>query len=71
MAEKGNAENREEEEEGARPDEHDTLAELARQNQEFEARYGGDASHGRERPMSLWERLKQAISILAATGPTR
>jgi hypothetical protein len=51
--------------------EGDSLAALARKNLALEARYGGDLSYGRERPMSTLARIKHAVSVIAVTGPTR
>ncbi len=71
MAEEEHAGKQAEEPNTIRPDQDRFLRDLARQNQELEAQYGGEESLGQKRPMSLWERLRQAISVLASTGPTR
>ena len=55
----------------ARSEEDRFLSDLARKNLELEARYAGEESLGQNRPLSLWERIRQAISVLASTGPTR
>lgn len=53
------------------PDNGRSLREMARRNQDLEATYGGEESLGQRKPMSLWERIQHAISVLASTEPTR
>lgn len=71
MAEEEHLVKRAEEPDTMRSDDDRFLTEMARKNQELEAKYGGEESLGQKKPMSLWERIKNAISVLAATGPTR